>query len=52
MLLILRVDKLNTVKWWVEASYTMHIYFRSHTGAMIYIEWVSFAIMSKRKKLN
>ena len=33
--LILRVDKLKIVKWWVEASYAMHPSCRSHTGAKI-----------------
>ena len=32
MLLILRVDNLNIVKWWVEASYAMHPDCKSHWG--------------------
>ena len=48
MPLILRVDNLNIVKLWVDASYAMHPDFRSHAGATMSIGWVSVARMSKK----
>ena len=52
MSLILRVDKLNIVKWWVDASYKMHMNFWIHTGATIYLGWGSINSMSKRQQIN
>ena len=52
MTLILRVDKLNIVKWWVDTSYAIHPDCRSHTGVKISLGWGSVSIMSKRQKIN
>ena len=49
MPLILRLDNMNIVKWWVETTYTMHPYFWSHTGEKISLGWGSVANVSKRK---
>ena len=47
--LILRVENLNIVKCWVDASYKMHLDFWSHTGAKMSLGWGSVASMSKKK---
>ena len=52
MPLILRVDNLNIVKLWVDASYAMHPDCRNHTGAKMSLGWVSVSSMPKRQKLN
>ena len=52
MTFILRLDKLNIVKWWVDASYGVHTYCRSHTGATISLGWLSVSSMSNIEKLN
>ena len=48
MSLILRVDKLNIVKWWLDTSYEMHPYFQNGTGQTMSLGWVSVSSMSKR----
>ena len=52
MPLILRVDNLNIVKLWVDASYAMHPDCRNHTGAKMSLGWVSVSSMPKIQKLN
>ena len=52
MPLILRVDNLNILKWWVDASYKMQPDCLSHTGAAMYLGWILVASMYKRKRLN
>ena len=52
MPLVLRVDNLNILKWWVDASYEMQPDCLSHTGATMYLVWRLVAIMYKRKRLN
>ena len=52
MSLILILDYLNITTRWVDASYAMHPYFRSHTGAMMSLGWVLVASMSKRGKMQ
>ena len=47
--LILIVDNMNIVKWWLDTSYAMHPDCRSHTGTMMSLGWGLVAIMSKRK---
>ena len=51
MPLILRVNKLKIVQWWVDASYAMHPDFWSHTGASMSLGWGSVTSMSKRQNL-
>ena len=43
--MILIVDKMNIVKWWVDAIYEMNTNFWSHTGATMSLGWVSVASM-------
>ena len=47
MPLILRVDNMNIVKWWVDASHAMHPYCQSYTGATMSLGWVFAASVSK-----
>ena len=35
ILLILRVDSLTVIKWWVGASYAAHPYMRGNTWAIV-----------------
>ena len=49
MQLILRADNQKIVKWWVEASYAMHMDFWSHTEATMYLGWGSVISMYERK---
>jgi hypothetical protein len=52
MPLTLEADKLNVLKWWVDASYAVHPDMRSHTGgAMSLGKGVVFGT-STRQKLN
>jgi hypothetical protein len=50
--LILRVDNLNVIKWWVDASYATHGDCRGHTGAMMSLGRGAIIGMSKKQKLN
>ena len=50
--LILQVNILTIMKWWVGASYAMHQDCQSHTGATIYFGKGLVSIMSKRQKIN
>ena len=50
--LILRVDKLNIVKWWVDTSYATHLDSWSHAGAKISLGWGSIDSMSNRQNIN
>jgi hypothetical protein len=52
MPLILRVDNLNVIKWWVDASYATHGECREHTGAMMSLGHGAIIGMSKKQKLN
>ena len=50
MLLRLSADKLNVVKWWVDASYAAHNDMRRHNGATMSLGRGSVLSMSKKKK--
>jgi hypothetical protein len=52
MPLILRVDNLNVIKWWVDASYATHEDCQGHTGAMMSLGRGAIIGMSKKQKLN
>jgi hypothetical protein len=52
MPLILRVDNLNVIKWWVDASYATHGDCRGHTGVMMSLGRGAIIGMSKKQKLN
>jgi hypothetical protein len=50
--LVLRVDSLNIVKWWVDASYATHGDCRGHTGATMSMVTGSITGISKKQKIN
>ena len=52
MLLRLSADKLNVVKWWVDASYAAHNDMRRHNGATMSLGRGSVLSMSKKQKIN
>ena len=52
MPLILRVEKLIIVKWWVNTSYTINQGSQSHTVATMYLVWGLVPSMFNRKKIN
>ena len=43
---------MNIMKWWVGASYAMHPYFWSCTGATMSLLWVLVSSISKRQNLD
>jgi hypothetical protein len=52
MPLILRADRLNIVKWWVDASYAAHGDCKGQTGATISMGTGSITGISKKQKIN
>ena len=48
----LKVDNLQVVKWYVDASFAVHPDYRSHTGAVMTLGEGSVIAMSKKQKLN
>jgi hypothetical protein len=48
----LKADRLNIIKWWVDASYATHGDNRGHTGATMSLGRGSVIGMSKKQKLN
>jgi hypothetical protein len=52
MPLILRADRLNIVKWWVDASFATHKDCWGHTGATMYLGRGSVIGISKKQKIN
>ena len=50
--LILSVDNLNAVNWWVDASYVAHDDMCRHTGATMSLGRGSVLTMSKKQKIN
>jgi hypothetical protein len=50
--LILREDSIRITKWWVDASYTVHVDFRGHTSVTVSLGRGSVIRMSKKQKLN
>jgi hypothetical protein len=52
--LVLRLDaeNLNVVKWWVDASYSVHLDMRSHTGVAMSMGTGAVYSTSKKQKLN
>jgi hypothetical protein len=52
MPLISKVDSLNIIKWWVDASYATHGYCRGHTGATMSLGRGPVIGMSEKQKLN
>jgi len=50
--LFLRIDEVNVIKWWVDASFGVHPDFKSHTGAIMSMGGGAFQSFSKKQKLN
>ena len=50
--LCLLVDNLQTLKWWVDASYVVHWDSRSHTGMVMYMGLGDAMSGSWHQKLN
>jgi hypothetical protein len=50
--LILRTDRLNIIKWWVDASFATHDDCRGHTGSTMSLGKGSIMGMSKKQKSN
>jgi hypothetical protein len=52
LVLCLTAEKLNIIKWWVDASYGVHHDMRSHTGGAMSMGTGVIYSTSKRQKLN
>ena len=50
--LILRVDDIRLIRWWVDASFATHPDYRSHTGAMMSYGSGAPITISSKQKLN
>ena len=50
--LILRVDNLNVLKWYVDVSFAVHPDFKSHTGGILTMGHGALVSMSRKQKLN
>ena len=50
--LIINVDDLRVLKWWVDASFAVHPDFRSHTGAVMSFGRGAPITISSKQKLN
>ena len=52
MKLVLSVDNLPTIKWWVDASYSTHSDCKGHIGMMMSLGKGAAMSMSWGQKLN
>ena len=52
MKLVLTVDNLHTLRWWVDASYAVHWDYKGHTGMMMSLGKGGAMSFSRRHKLN
>jgi hypothetical protein len=52
LVLRLSADNLNIIKWWVDASYGVHLDMRSHTGGVMSMGTGAAYSTSKKQKLN
>ena len=50
--LTLRIDDINVVKWFVDASFAVHDDFKSHTGAVMTMGKGAMQALSRKQKLN
>ena len=50
--LMLWADQLNTIKWWVDAAFTVHPDFKSHTGGILSYGSGATQSFSREQKLN
>ena len=46
--LILSMDNLHVIKWYVDASFVVHPYFRSYSGVVIMMEWGAMASLCSK----
>ena len=52
MKLTVSVDNMNTIHWWVDASYSTHWDCKGHTGMMMSLGKGSLRSFSRKQKLN
>jgi hypothetical protein len=52
LVLRLRADKLNILKWWVDASFAVHKDMKSHTGGVMGMGSGAVYASSQKQKLN
>ena len=50
--LILTIEDLKLVKWWIDAAFAVHPDFRSHTGAVMSFGRGALISISSKQKLN
>jgi hypothetical protein len=50
--LVLGIDDINIIKWWIDASFAVHPDFKSHTGANMSLGTGCPISMSRKQKLN
>jgi hypothetical protein len=50
--LTLSADSLNSIKWWVDASFAVHPDFKSHTGAVMSMGRGAIQALSQKQRLN
>ena len=50
--LIIRVDDIRIIKWWVDASFAVHPDYKSHTGAVMSFGRGAPITLSAKQKLN
>ena len=50
--LILTVDDLHVIKWWIDVSFAVHPDFKSHTGAVMSMGSGALISGSQKQKLN
>ena len=50
--LTLKIDSINIIKWYVDASFAMHDDFKSHTGAIMSMGKGALQSISRKQKLN
>ena len=50
--LFLCIDNMSVIKWWVDAAFSVHPDFKSHTGAMMSMGSGAFQSFSRKQKIN
>ena len=52
LILTLSGDKLNIIKWYVDASFAVHPDYKSHTGAVMTLGNGTVVSLSRKQRLN
>ncbi|KAL7561167.1 hypothetical protein ACA910_011988 [Epithemia clementina (nom. ined.)] len=52
LVLTLRADQLNILKWYVDAAFAVHADYKSHTGSVLTMGHGAIMAMSRKQKLN